>query len=102
LHRINEIDAIRIIDHTQLAGFGGEKRKIDNRAVARLSFRKIDMPMNNTAVERIFVARILFDPLRRRDCREREKEKRPAKSWHCTYRATPGSADRLVAGPTPD
>jgi len=36
------------------------------------------MSMNNVPVERIFVARILFDPLRRRECREPEKEKRRA------------------------
>src|SRR5204863_1240717 len=77
-HRARQGDAIGIIDHAQLARFGGEKRKIDNRAVVRLSFCKIDMSMNNTAVERTFVARILFDPLRRSECREREKEKRRA------------------------
>jgi len=31
--------------------------------------------MNNAPIERIFVARILFDPLRRSACCEREKEK---------------------------
>jgi len=36
--------------------------------------------MHNAPVERIFVARILFDPLRRPDCRKREKEKCGAKS----------------------
>ncbi|PYK89190.1 MAG: hypothetical protein DME40_11270, partial [Verrucomicrobia bacterium] len=54
------------------------KRKIDNRAIIRSRFRKVDMSMNNVPVERIFVVRILFDPLRRRECREPEKEKRRA------------------------
>src|SRR5207248_3868741 len=77
-HRVRQSDAISIIDHAQPARFSKEKRKIDNRALVRFRFRKIDMSMNNMPVERIFVARILFDPLRRRDCREREKEKRRA------------------------
>src|SRR5207248_5893694 len=74
-HRVRQSDAISIIDHTQPARLRGEKRKIDNRAIIRSRFRKIDVSMNNAPVERNFVARILFDPMRRRDCRECEKEK---------------------------
>src|SRR5205823_8068290 len=74
-HRVRQSDAISIIDHAQPARFSKEKRKIDNRALVRFRFRKIDMSMNNMPVERIFVARIVFDPLRRRDCREKEKRR---------------------------
>ena len=74
-HRVRKSDAISVIDHAQLARFGGEKREIDHHVVARFRFRKIDMSMNNMPVERIFVARIVFDPLRRRDCREKEKRR---------------------------
>src|SRR5213079_3228447 len=50
-HRVRQGDAISIIDHAQTARFSGEKRKIDNRAVIRSRFRKIDVSMNNAPVE---------------------------------------------------
>src|SRR5207248_8314727 len=50
-HRISEKDAISIIDHAQLARFGGEKREIDHHVVVRFRFRQIDVSMNNASVE---------------------------------------------------